>query len=230
MGNTNSQNTEIATETETETETDSINKKLLCSGLYSQISCNKERNCIFLNNCKTLSQTNYRSITSIPSTDIISGIYPIINNPQKYNLFILINNKYNNILLKSIVINLTNCYDNYKMFSSKYYLYPECNLFISTLQDNEFALKQNNNVIHTFDSITSQIVPEVIITEEQLDIIKDNEYKIKLIDIYNNEIIIPILNYPTANETIKIQFNTTIKRINELNLANTQSNIKQLLT
>ena len=220
MGNANSQETVIASNSGPITQ---------CSGIFSQTDCNKQPNCIFLNTCKTLSQTTYKSITSVPYNDIISGIEPIINEPQKYTLFILINNKYNNVLLKSIVINLNKCIIDNNMFPSKYYLYPECNIFLSNEQDNEFALKQNK-VIHSFDSVTSQLVPEVKITEEQLDVIKSNEYKIKLIDIYNNELIIPILNYPTANETVKIQFNTSIKRINDLNIIKTQGNINQLST
>jgi hypothetical protein len=223
MGNANSQEQEIATGSESET------RKLQCSDIFSKINCNKQANCIFLNNCKTLLQTNYISINSIPFIDIISGIEPILNQPEKYNLFLLINNQFNTVLLKSIVINLTNCNIDNNMFSNKYYLYPECNLFLSNQQDNEFALKQND-VIHSFNPVTSEIVPNVTITEEQLDIIKKNDYKIKLIDIYNNEIIIPILNYPTANETVKIQFNSSIKRLNDLNIAKTQGNINQLST
>ena len=215
----NSQNKEIV----------SGNSQFACSSIISKNECNQQTNCIFLNNCKLLSRSNYVSINSIPISDIISGIIEIDNQPEKYNLFLMINNKYNNVLLKSIVINLNNCNNENKMFSSKYYLYPECNIFISNQQDNEFSLKQND-IIHKFNPITSEIVPNVIITEEQLYIIKNNEYKIKLIDIYNNEIIIPILNYPTANETVKIQFQNSVQNLNRSNINNNQGNINQLTT
>ena len=226
MGNTTSQYDEIAIDTSTETATGTATgtaiTKLTCSDIYIRENCNKEPNCIFLNNCKPIIQNNYKPINNIPFTDIISGIIEIDNQPEKYKLFLMINNKFNNILIKSIVINLNNCNNN--KFSKKYYLYPECNLFITNQQDNEFSLKQNN-IIHTFNPITSEIYPEVIITQEQFEIIKENDYTIKLIDIYNNEVNIKILNYPINNTLKKIEFNRLIQNLNAENINKTANNI-----
>ena len=220
MGNTNSQTIDVATGND---------KQLTCNALITQDDCNKQPNCIFLNGCQTLLISKYLPIINIPSTDIISGIEDIVNQPETYKLFLMINNKANTTLLKSISIDLQNCNNISSSFANKYYLHPQCNLFLSDQQEGEFSLK-NNKIIHSFNPITSQITPEVFINQAQLDIIKENEYKIKLIDIYNNEVTIPILSYPTANATSKQSFSKIIMNLNKSNLENATTIIQSITT
>ena len=104
-------------------------------------------------------------------------------------------------------------------------MYPECNLFLSTQKDSEFKLKNTENIIHSFNSITSEITPEVTINQEQLDIIQKNEYKIKLIDIYNNEVTIELMFYPTEDATKKLVFNPSLQNRNKADLDSTDQNI-----
>lgn len=226
MGNTITQKIDNTTGTGTGTGV----KTYTCTDIQSADKCNNNPNCIFLNGCNFLKTQNYENINSIPVTNILSGIIDVTlenTNEKKYKLFLMINNNFNNILLKGIVINFlinSKCNNNNNFFPNKYYLYPDCNLFISN-ESTEFQLK-SSNILHTFNKLTSEIDPPVFINQEQLDIIKENDYKIKLIDIYSNELIIPILNYPTADETQKIMFDSSFQRLNKENIYNTGENIK----
>ena len=229
MGNTNSQTSGVATGSGLVTGTGSgsgsgTNIKLTCNDITNTNECNKQPNCIFLNGCQTLSKSNYVGINTIPKADIIAGITEVENEADKYKLFLMINNEANTSLIKSISINLETCNNNNTIYSNNYYLYPECNLFLSDIQEGEFSLK-NNNIIHSFNPITSEIEPEVFINQPQLDIIKQNEYKIKLIDIYNNEVVIDITSYPTTDLTKKQTFNRNIQNVNTQNLEDTNDTI-----
>ena len=237
MGNTNSQTSGVATGSGLVTGTGSgsgsgsgsgTNIKLTCNDFNSsQNECNRQPNCFFVNGCQSLSKSNYVGINTIPKADIIAGITEVENEADKYKLFLMINNKANTSLIKSISINLETCNNMNTIYSNNYYLYPECNLFLSDIQEGEFSLK-NNKIIHSFNPITSEIEPEVFINQPQLDIIKQNEYKIKLIDIYNNEVVIDITSYPTADLTQKQIFNRNILRLNTLNLVNTNNTINTI--
>jgi hypothetical protein len=225
MGNTNSQTIGVATGSDTGVGPE---KQLTCNDLISKDDCNNQPNCIFLNGCQTILKDKYIAISSIPINDIIGGIVAKDDQPEKYKLSLIINNINNTSLLKSITIDLQTCNNTSAISnfsSSKYYLYPECNLFLSTQKDSEFKLKNTENIIHSFNSITSEITPEVTINQEQLDIIQKNEYKIKLIDIYNNEVTIELMFYPTEDATKKLVFNPSLQNRNKADLDSTDQNI-----
>jgi hypothetical protein len=137
-------------------------------------SCNQSPDCYYMNSKCSYINT-FTKLDDISSTDLICSIYP---NPEgggsKYVLTCKNNNNNKNIVIQSILIgNNSNVCTN--SFSN------DCNLLLSNTIDSTFTLK---SFMNTFDN-NGYFTNPILITNEQKDLIVENNKKITLIDIFN---------------------------------------------
>ena len=179
----------------------------------NQQVCNQDPECYYINNsCSDTVQ--FYSLNDIPSYQIKCSIYPDTTKSNNYILYCINQNPNKNIVIKSI--QLINCNTLYR---------NDCNILIPlNIQNNEFALKQ---YMVTFNNIDGELSRRLNLTLDQVNLIKNNNNQITIIDIYDVAIKVTVemydKNYEKYLTMAKDIFNENIVNINK-----TTGNLKTL--
>ena len=175
--------------------------------------CNNDPICYYVDE-KCNDKVQFYSLSDIPSYDIKCSIYPDTTKSNNYILYCINTNPNKNIIIKSIQI--TNCNTLYR---------NDCNILLPlNIQNNEFALKP---YMQTFNSVDGSLTQRLNLTLEQVNLIKNNNNQITIIDIYDVTLYLNVEMYDTHYEqTLRID-----KEMLNLNIANinkTTVNLKAL--
>ena len=180
-----------------------------------QGSCNSDNTCYFIEKrCKA--KVEFYKLNDIPITDIKCSIYPDTTKSNNYILYCINQNNVKNIIIKSIQI--TNCNTLYR---------NKCNILLqNNIQNNEFALKP---YMQTFNPVDGALTQRLNLSLEQVNLIKNNNNKITLIDIYDIEVIVPVEMYDRNFEsTTAIDSDMVNQNVGNIN--KTKLNINALMT
>ena len=187
----------------------------ICSDYITADTCNIIDNCYYRNStCNN--NTSFTKLSSIPDSDIIFSIIPNISkSSETYILYCINKNLNKNILIKSIGINCNDLYNN------------TCNILLSSTitTQKEFAIKP---YIQSFNT-TGELSNPPFITLDQINLLRSNDNKIILIDIYDD---IKILQIPeknifnnTTNVLLSINTDVVTNIIDNIDSTNTNTNI-----
>ena len=171
--------------------TQSTSKLPNCNTNTDKPSCNTTNNCYFINN-KCISPNDIASLNDINSSDIACFIDFSTTANNVYVLSCANKNKNvnsknisnQNIIIKAINIGNTCKYDNTNAL-----LTNDCNILLPIKTQSTYNVK---DYLYTFDQITNKLTISPQISLEQLRIIKNNNNKITLVDIQDNQLIVTV--------------------------------------
>jgi len=189
---------------------------LTCSSYITENTCNTENTCYYINN--TCVENNFpfiNSLTALNELDIKCTLYHNTNQINTFYLECINKNVIKNIIIKSIIIDITCSVTDNSALDNNNNLYNNCNILLSEIIDtnHEFKLKQTANTFNTIGKLTN--VP--IITQEQVNLIKLNNNKITFIDSYNNNITSDVEMAFTYNEQTTLDTNILNTNLNNIN-------------
>ena len=137
----------------------------------NQQGCYNNDICYFVDN-QCSDKIQFYSLKDIPSNNIKCSIYPDTTKSNNYILYCINQSQNKNIVIKSIqIVNCNSLYRN------------DCNILLPlNIINNEFALKP---YMQTFNSLDGSLTRRINLTIEQVNLIKNNNNQITLIDIYD---------------------------------------------
>lgn len=159
------------------------------------------------NNCRD--KVEFYKLSDIKSSDIKCSIYPDTTKSNNYILYCINKSNIKNIIIKSIQI--TACNSLYR---------SDCNILLPlNIENLEFALKP---YMQTFNSIDGALSQRLNLTLDQVNLIKNNNNQITIIDIYDVVISVNVdmydRNFEQALSLDKDMLNQNIANINKTGL------------
>ena len=186
-----------------------------CNVVYSDnpVGCSNDDSCYYIDK-KCNDRVQFSKITDIPINYIKCSIYPDTTKSDNYILYCINTHKIKNIIIKSVQI--TNCNSLYK---------SDCNMLIPVnLENNELALKP---YMQTFGGIDGELTKRLNLTLYQVNLIKNNNNQITLIDIFDIVVNITVEMYDRNFEQ-KLSPDTDMLNQNISNMNKTIVNLKAL--
>lgn len=178
------------------------------------ISCIDKDICYFVDEqCRD--KVEFRKISEIPINTIKCSIYPDTTKSNNYILYCINQSESKNIAIKSI--QLTNCNSLYR---------SNCNKLIPlNIQNNEFSIKP---YIQTFNTLDGELTRRINLTLEDVNLVKNNNNKITIIDIYDVAINVNVEMYDESNFEQSLSINKDIFNQNIANINKTSVNLDTL--
>ena len=181
--------------------------KPTCNEKYkdNQQGCISADVCYYVNE-KCRDKVEFYKLNDVKVSDIKCSIYPDTTRSNNYILYCINQSNIRNLVIKSIQI--TNCNSLYR---------NDCNILIPlNLENLEFALKP---YMQTFSSIDGSLSRRLNLTLDQVNLIKNNNNQITIIDIYDVVINVNVEMYDRHFEQAlsidKDMLNQNIANINK---------------
>ena len=173
-----------------------------CDKYIIKNTCNNDTNCYFMEN-KCISNNSLSTLNDIKASDITSFIYPSTNLSNTFVLACKNSNKnHRNIIIQNINIDI-NCVTNCT------------NILIPSNVQANYSVK---DYLHTFDINNGELTTTPSVSQEHINIIKNNNNKITLIDIQGNKLIISVAIYNYTSQNTSTIDTDLINKINAQNL------------
>lgn len=164
------------------------------------------------NSCRD--KVEFYKLSDIRAADIKCSIYPDTTRSNNYILYCINRNNIRNIIIKSIQI--TNCNSLYR---------SDCNILLPlNLENVEFAIKP---YMQTFSSVDGSLSRRINLTLDQVNLIKNNNNQIFIIDIYDVFITVNVEMYDRHFEQA-LTLNTDVINQNVANINKTTVNLNEL--
>lgn len=147
--------------------------KPTCNSTYvdNPLGCSNNKSCYYIDK-RCNDRVEFYKITDIPLSYIKCSIYPDTNKSSNYILYCINTHKIKNIIIKSVQIN--NCNSLYR---------SNCNILLPVnIENNESALKP---YMQTFGGVDGELTKRLNLTLDQVNLIKQNNNQITLIDIFD---------------------------------------------